>query len=868
MENSAFGHKLWGGGLLLVCLAACALCVLPGGYGPLGAASALLLTSLVPGWLVVEAIYAHSAPGESPTLAGRLLLGVGASQAFTVVAGLWLYYAMGRLALLPLVSMYAAVSLAGFLVILRGGPRPGLSSYRPYMAMAWPAAVVLFGAFFRLYRLSYSDFRGDEAEVLLRALSVIWGVGEPVLNHTKGPAETLVTASTALLSGGMDELSARLPFGLASVAAVGVVYALGREVFGRRVGLWAGALCAVHGLFITYSRTAQYQNLVLLMSVGAAWCFYRFYLRGAWRDLLLGGVLASAASFGHYEGVSVFVMGAYLAAVTLTHRKMWTPRRSWPAFAVGALCVVIVASFYVPFFSSPLVAGAREHVSKRLGGTPPYNNLDPFYVNWLFYNSTVFTWWVGAVLWWGLGRGFLLAFADDRRKYLIIALMPITVILSYFANPWFAFLFWGGVLLLFMTSRAVSVEVKGLLYWLSLPFVVYVFGTVRPGNHYYVFMPALVLVAALSFEHMLRACARLRAESLRRAALASVVGVSAIAYAASAYYEYVLFLRTDLEYILTYPGHRLAAYPVDPRFPFDIRIGWGFPYRLGWQTIGELYRDGTLDGDWDSDDEGNSLTWYTYGAPRHGCYPDYYFLADVRYKAEGVEVPTDVIEGEYALCGEVFVNGSRRIRIYRYDPLGEGCDTTAYNEPFAERTAVDFGRLRASALGGGTEWIPNYYAESPPRFGLSEDGKQAIAGHHGDSRIMGVLDEIALVGYDVDGGWAEPGGVVVVTLYWQEEAPVTMNYKVFVHLEEEGGDARLQADDFPACGSRPTIWWKSGEVIIDRHVVRVPRDAPEGPYNLLIGLYESESGTRMDLLDAAGAPSGNYFQPGRVRIGR
>ncbi len=86
-------------------------------------------------------------------------------------------------------------------------------------------------------------------------------------------------------------------------------------------------------------------------------------------------------------------------------------------------------------------------------------------------------------------------------------------------------------------------------------------------------------------------------------------------------YQYLLVVRNDLEYILTYPDHRHPFFVTDNNFPFRTRIGFGLPYRLGWQMVAHLYRTGQLEGDWTANDVGNSINWYTMGHARSTCYP-------------------------------------------------------------------------------------------------------------------------------------------------------------------------------------------------------------------------------------------------------
>jgi hypothetical protein len=113
--------------------------------------------------------------------------------------------------------------------------------------------------------------------------------------------------------------------------------------------------------------------------------------------------------------------------------------------------------------------------------------------------------------------------------------------------------------------------------------------------------------------------------------------------------------------------------------------------------------------------------------------------------------------------------------------------------------------------------------------------------------------EIELTGYDTADQVA-PGEMLRVALYWHAQAPVPVDYKVFVHLlgPEDEQIPVAQDDSLPVDWTYPTTRWRPGETIRDEHLLVVPPSAPRGDYWLFVGLYDSETGERPPVRDSTG----------------
>lgn len=116
-----------------------------------------------------------------------------------------------------------------------------------------------------------------------------------------------------------------------------------------------------------------------------------------------------------------------------------------------------------------------------------------------------------------------------------------------------------------------------------------------------------------------------------------------------------------------------------------------------------------------------------------------------------------------------------------------------------------------------------------------------------------------LVGYDLDESLAYPGGSVGLVLYWQADGAMVRPYKVFTHLLGEDGATIAQHDAPPGGGCCPSNTWVEGEVIVDPHPIPLSADMLPGTYQLVVGMYDEEAGTRLPVYDVDGQQLGQDY---------
>ena len=128
-------------------------------------------------------------------------------------------------------------------------------------------------------------------------------------------------------------------------------------------------------------------------------------------------------------------------------------------------------------------------------------------------------------------------------------------------------------------------------------------------------------------------------------------------------------------------------------------------------------------------------------------------------------------------------------------------------------------------------------------------------------------DQVKLLGYDLDRETYGPGDGMGVTLYWLGLQEMSQNYKVFVHLMDEGQTTMwAQHDGDPGGGFTPTTRWLEGEVVLDLHTLTLPRETPPGTYTLFTGMYEWETVRNLTILTPGEAAANNRILLGEVEV--
>ncbi|KAB2862395.1 MAG: hypothetical protein F9K46_07110 [Anaerolineae bacterium] len=92
------------------------------------------------------------------------------------------------------------------------------------------------------------------------------------------------------------------------------------------------------------------------------------------------------------------------------------------------------------------------------------------------------------------------------------------------------------------------------------------------------------------------------------------------------------------------------------------------------------------------------------------------------------------------------------------------------------------------------------------------------------------------------------GEPLTVSLWWSAAEKPTISYSISVFLLDSDGVLRTQHDSAPQNGQSPTNTWTPNQVVLDSHMLEIPKGLPRGDYSLAVKVYNSADGQILHIL--------------------
>lgn len=149
---------------------------------------------------------------------------------------------------------------------------------------------------------------------------------------------------------------------------------------------------------------------------------------------------------------------------------------------------------------------------------------------------------------------------------------------------------------------------------------------------------------------------------------------------------------------------------------------------------------------------------------------------------------------------------------------------------YVSATDQRFNRLRLRSFTDRPEELPHYQAQAA----LFEQEVQLVGSY-------------VTIDGDPASGQIAPGQWLRVALRWSAAAPLSADYKVFVHGVDANGQIVAQHDAMPHAAAAPTSGWRVGETVLDVHEFQVPTESAASLVEIRVGLYDPATGQRLNL---------------------
>lgn len=385
-------------------------------------------------------------------------------------------------------------------------------------------------ALLRLVNLGYSNLQGDEIKALFLAPNG-QSLTEFLLNQRKGPIQFLITGILKLFDANYaNEFLLRLPFAIAGICSVLVLYKLVTQLFNTKVAFYASLLLSINGLFIAFSRIAQYQSFVILFAL-----LTLYFLATADKNvnkLYMAAVMWALSILSHYDGVFIAPMVGALVWQWYKNANLSKNKKLKVITKFALLFTLLISIFYIPF------------VLSLTDGTLNY--------------------WQGRIT----SAGSKIS----SSHYLFELYNPIGMLYFYYLFSLIGLVF---------AIRKPTLSNIGLILWLAFPLIFMELLVSIPGTHIYTYLIPAIILIALGITTLEQQLQKVKLKLFTQA-YESVVALMLCFFTLIAFHIFV-----DNKY--EYPWEEEAILRLQLAKPlqyYHLSL-FGFPYNRHWEEIAD-----------------------------------------------------------------------------------------------------------------------------------------------------------------------------------------------------------------------------------------------------------------------------------------
>ena len=227
--------------------------------------------------------------------------------------------------------------------------------------------LALLAAFaLRVYRIDTPSLRGDEAFSVMYARST----PQEMLRSFTSSTEPHPPLSFFLLHywgqvAGQSEFALRFTSLWFGVLCVVLIYALGRRLWDKRVGLAAAGLLAINPLYIWHAQEARMYAILAALTMASMLLYLLVLSHREWYWWVAYGALTALAVYTHYYAALVIVaQGLYAALHVLLSHTAERRERARGLMRLGA-GLAVAGALYLPWLVPSLGILGAYHGAAR-----------------------------------------------------------------------------------------------------------------------------------------------------------------------------------------------------------------------------------------------------------------------------------------------------------------------------------------------------------------------------------------------------------------------------------------------------------------------------------------------------------------------
>jgi 4-amino-4-deoxy-L-arabinose transferase-like glycosyltransferase len=219
-----------------------------------------------------------------------------------------------------------------------------MTSRRTRFTLALLVGILLLGFGLRMFQLYDVPIRGDEVFTIRYWMRqpIAITLANNVMDDPHPPLIIGLYRSWGLLLGGDERIARFLP-ALLNIIGIAGVYALGKRLGGRAVGLLAALFWAVHPFEIWHAQDARSYGVWGAVNVLTVWLGVRAVSSTRRRDWLLYVLAATAGAYIYY--LELFTVAALTLWVFVTYRKQRDVLVRW--FVANAAVGLLLAPWFL-----------------------------------------------------------------------------------------------------------------------------------------------------------------------------------------------------------------------------------------------------------------------------------------------------------------------------------------------------------------------------------------------------------------------------------------------------------------------------------------------------------------------------------------